>query len=389
MKSVSRLVLILSISTSGSAYAGGGHGGGHGGGSGGGHGGGHGPDVGDTEVFAVVGSGTEYPEDATVVGDEILVTGPATFGTVGWGPSLIRIYDRDDGHYVGAITITGEDTSQEHALSAGVVGPDGAFYTNSTQLGTIRLVKSRSTGAWTQSSYSGPFPYLGGLGPLPNGIVFGPSGEAYVPDSLQNVIWRIPAGGGTPTVWFQDWTVSSLSPELPLLINGQGMVRIGLNDIQLSPDRRRVVFSFSGGPSGTSLIDGSVLPEKKGVVYSLPIQSTVTSANLKTHYTFQSYDQPDGLAFDEDGGLMVTLAMSDQVVRLKNFSTSSTSTIDYTLDGPTTGTPFLQPSNLEYDDDGYWFLVNHALYEAATNPVDPFVVFRVYLGREGDNNSCH
>jgi hypothetical protein len=41
------------------------------------------------------------------------------------------------------------------------------------------------------------------LPPLPNDIAFAPNGDAYVTDSMQATIWRVPKGGGAPKVWYQ------------------------------------------------------------------------------------------------------------------------------------------------------------------------------------------
>ena len=100
----------------------------------------------------------------------------------------------------------------------------------------------------TQTSYTPPFPDLPACGQpvvkpcsptpfdapaLPNDIAFAPNGDAFVTDSLQATIWRIPRGGGTPKVWRQDSRFASPG----IGVNGLRLNRTGHADLRHRDDR--------------------------------------------------------------------------------------------------------------------------------------------------------
>jgi hypothetical protein len=77
-----------------------------------------------------------------------------------------------------------------------VIAPDGSRYVNYST-GTAGL-----TGVWRlRPGY--PPARIAALPPtsFANGLALGGDGILYVADSALGVIWRVPAGGGTPTVW--------------------------------------------------------------------------------------------------------------------------------------------------------------------------------------------
>jgi hypothetical protein len=77
-----------------------------------------------------------------------------------------------------------------------VIAPDGSRYVNYTT-GTAGL-----TGVWRLRPGCPPA-RIAALPPtsFANGLALGGDGNLYVADSALGVIWRVPAGGGTPTVW--------------------------------------------------------------------------------------------------------------------------------------------------------------------------------------------
>ncbi len=119
----------------------------------------------------------------------------------------------------------------------------------STQLGIYRL-----TAGGTQLPHADPFPNLPPCfaappgapcsrtpfdgPPTPNDILFDRAGNAYVTDSFQATIWKVPPRGGTPQVWFQD--VRLASPSF-----GPNGIRISLDRFKVSS--RSPVTSTTGG----------------------------------------------------------------------------------------------------------------------------------------------
>jgi hypothetical protein len=152
-------------------------------------------------TFAMLPAAPGFPEGVAVHGNRVFVSGPARFGTAGTGPSALQVFDRNSGALITTVDVTGEDLSQEHALSNIALDSEGRIYALSTQLGLIRFTKQGQNG-YLQEAYGDPLPLLFGPPPLPNDLVFDPAGYAYVSDSLQGAIFRYAPGGGAPQVWF-------------------------------------------------------------------------------------------------------------------------------------------------------------------------------------------
>jgi sugar lactone lactonase YvrE len=94
--------------------------------------------VGDTQTLATVPS-PGFPEGVVVRGDRTYVSGPATFGTAGQGPSKVFEFRTATGELRRTYDIQGEDLSQEHALSCITTDGSGRLYALSTQLGVVRI----------------------------------------------------------------------------------------------------------------------------------------------------------------------------------------------------------------------------------------------------------
>ena len=157
---------------------------------------------GKAKLFARVPA-PAFPEGVAVDRGRVYVSGPATFGTAGQGPSAVWVYGAD-GRLLQTWSVQGEALQYEHGLSCLAVDGAGRIYVLSTQLGVLRF--NRDTGA--QSTYAPPFPMLPTtppyLFPLPNDLAFDADGALFVSDSLQGAIFRIPPGGGAAQVWLQD-----------------------------------------------------------------------------------------------------------------------------------------------------------------------------------------
>ncbi len=117
---------------------------------------------------------------------------------------------------------------------------------------------------------------------IANDLAFDASGNAYVTDSLQATIWRVPAGGGRPQVWFQDTRLAS--------------PYIGVNGIRINPAGTHVFLTVTIDLRGRSR------------VYRLPLVAHPTKASLATFHQFRVGDLPDGIAFGSTGLLYVAMA---------------------------------------------------------------------------------
>jgi sugar lactone lactonase YvrE len=250
---------------------------------------------GDVQVLATFPTPPGFPEGVAVKGNKVYVSGPARFGTAGTGPSTVVAFNRDTGALEATYETQGEYLPAEHANSCIAFDGGGKLYVLNLQLGIYRL----DTGSGQQEAYSTPFPDLpacdGNNAPcsptafdapaLPNDIAFDEDGNAYVTDSLQATIWRVPAGGGTPQVWYQDARFATVP------VNG-----IGTNGIRLSPDRSKAFVTVTIDQTGQSFI------------YTVPLVAQPAAGSATEFKHFAPTDLPDGIAFGKSGNLYVAIA---------------------------------------------------------------------------------
>ena len=315
---------------------------------------------GEVQVVTTVPS-PGSPEGIAVRGQRFYVAGPAKLGTIASGPSVIFGFDLHSGQLLNTYPVQGENLLAEHANSCIAFDASDRLYVVNSQIGVYRL--DPATGL--QESYSGPIPNLPACGllqhapcsptlldlpPLPNDIAFAPSGDAYVSDSMQATIWRIPAGGGAPQIWFQDARFAS--------------PYIGVNGIRVDPMRTRLYVSVT-----TDMLGG-------GYIYTLPLVAGPAASDLKVFHKFALGDAPDGFAFGASGKLYVTVALpnSSGVVVLWPDGSEQTRVVNELL-SPTV--PFDSPANVAFDGGGSLLLTNHAFL---TNLPSHYTVLDVFVG---------
>ncbi|MCA9517537.1 MAG: SMP-30/gluconolactonase/LRE family protein [Myxococcales bacterium] len=320
------------------------------------HGGGGGS---TSQLAASIPGNPGYPEGVFFYGTRAYVTGPAAFVTAGSAASRVWVYDTIFKRIVDEIPLVGEDLAAEHAASGLAADVFGRLYILSTQLGVVRVTPY---GRNRQEIYAPPLPDLPpcitspapcspapfDAPPLPNDIVFDRLGRAYVTDSLQATVFRIPYGGGTPEIWLQD----------PRFI-----ASFGTNGLALSPDGRTLYVGVTGDP-------------QPGAIYSVPIMDHPTPADVTLFHQYE-YPDPDGMAFGASGKLYVTLAYSNAISVLRPDGTEERR-ITGPMDSPGGPIPWDNPAVLSFN---WWapevFVTNHALLSS-----DPahFSVFTVQVG---------
>ena len=323
---------------------------------------------GDARILGKVPPAPGFPEGIAVKGNRVYVAGPATFGTTGKGPSEVVALDVQSGAIVATYPTTGENLLQEHANSSIAFDGSGLLYVLNTQLGIYRF--SPETGV--QEKYARPFPDLQPcvpvlIGPpcsptvsntpaLPNDIAFDDAGNAYITDSMQATIWKVPAGptpagGKTPEIWFQDQRLAS--------------AYIGVNGLRLDPTRTKAYITVT-----TDLL-------QRSFVYTLPLSAKPKPADLSVFHQYASDSLPDGVAFGRSGLLYVAIATpgasgvsildqsGGEVARLSNPPLSPFA-------------PYDSPANIAFNGHGSILLTNHAFVTGAVDPgqfsvVDAFV----------------
>lgn len=318
---------------------------------------------GEVSVFAQVPIPNGFPEGIAVRGGRVYVAGPATLGTALNGkPSRVFEYDVASGALLRTLETVGEQVfGAEHANSCLTFDGQGRLYVLNNQLGTYRL----DLGTLAQTPYTPPYPNLRvcsrfsgtpcsptvlNLPALPNDLAFDDAGNLYVTDSLQATIWKVPAGGGAPQVWFQDARLNS--------------PYVGVNGIRVSPDRSRVYFTVTLDFLGI------------GHVYSLPLVEAPQAADLVEHRRYFG-GGPDGLAFGASGRLYVVLALPGQNgISVLNPDGSEYARIGNP--GLNLIKPFDSPANLAFDGLGNALVTNHAFATGLVLP-NQFQVLRVFV----------
>ena len=315
---------------------------------------------GDAKVLATVPTPPGYPEGIAVKGNKVYVAGPARFGTTGTGPSAVFAFDTNTGALVRTYETQGENLLAEHADSCIAFDGQGRLYVLNTQLGIYRL--DPETGQ--QQAYSEPFPDLhpcattpapcsptvADTPALPNDIAFDEAGNAYVTDSMQATVWRVPAGGGAPQIWYQDARFDS--------------PYVGVNGIRLSPDRKKVFLTVT-----TDLTGGAY-------VYTLPLVAQPSAADLAVFRAFGPTDLPDGIAFGKSGKLYVAIATPGlSGVVILDTSGAEVGRLGNAVPGAIF--PYDSPANIAFNGKGSLLATNHAF---ATGIPSQFTVLDVYVG---------
>jgi len=170
---------------------------------------------GDVLVLGTVPASTGFPEGIAVRGNKFYVSGPARFGTAGDAtPSRVFAFDIDTGALLATYDIQGEDLNQDHANSCIAFDGEGRLYVVNFQLGIVRL----DLGTGQQEVYAAPLSNLQPCSSVAPGTPCSPTffdapplgidiavdeyDNLYETYSFQVTIWRIPAGGGQPQIWF-------------------------------------------------------------------------------------------------------------------------------------------------------------------------------------------
>mgnify|MGYP000131340837 CR=1 FL=1 len=324
----------------------------------------HAETFGEVRVLGTVPSPPGTPEGVAVRGDRVYASGPAKLGTILGAASAVVAFDKTSGQVVQTYTTQGENLLAEHANSCIAFDGAGKLYVINTQLGIYRL--DPATGV--QEPYSAPFPNIPACGlfpkapcsptlldlpALPNDLAFDAAGNAYVTDSMQATIWKVPAGGGAPQVWYQDQKFAS--------------PYIGVNGLRLDPARGKVYVTVT-----TDMLGGSY-------VYTLPLVAAPKAADLKVFKKFALGEAADGIAFGAAGDLYVTLALptTSGFVVLGPDGVEKQRAVNALL-SPTV--PYDSPANLAFDGIDSLFVVNHAF---ATNLPSHYTVLDVYVGETG------
>ncbi len=298
-----------------------------------------------------------FPEGIAVNGHTMYVSSPAQNGNR--GPAHVFAFDTRNGSLLRDYVIPAKDLLTDHGLVGVALDGTGHLYVADIQRGIVKVHLASgvvSDYAAIPDLHPCPLfnpcsPALTDRPPFPNDIAFDSAGNAYVTDSFQATIWRIPPGGRQAIPWFQH-----ASLDAPL----------GPNGIRLDTGGTRLCFAVTGPP---------------GAIYCLPLTGQPKANDLAVFHDF-GLDGPDNFAFGESGRLYVALAFANQISVLRGDGSEERRLSGPAKDG-TGSVPWDAPAGVAFDNSSKALLVtNHALVTGIVNP-SLFVVFDVFVSEAG------
>lgn len=306
--------------------------------------------LGESSVKASIPS-PGFPEGIAIRGNNFYVSGPAALGFP-LGSAYVRTYDIGTGALKGTYPIT--FTNPFVGISAAVCaafGPDGKLYVVEPFVGVIRMDLDDAN---TQSVYA-TFPATGPT--LLNDLTFDSNGNLYVTDSFAATIYKVPAGGGVPTVWFTN----------PALV-GHPAFQVGVNGIRIDKNDKWIYFSVT--------VDSAL----NGVIYRLPLVPNPVASDLQ-QFASLGFTGPDGIAFGKSGKLYIAEALTSTIKVLRTDGSVEAVYSGPAQNPPSPAVPWANPANIAFDRGGRILVTNHAQLV----PFDPslFVVFDVFVNDKG------
>jgi sugar lactone lactonase YvrE len=262
----------------------------------------------DIRVFAKVGPPGQ-PEPVAVGPDGRVYVGTNQLGHGDAGaPSKVFAFSAA-GELVREYVIEGQPLDRPHGIQGLAFDGDGLLYALDRSADPRVVVLDPATGEQRRYANFRDVPPCGAAPGTPGGdcsdtrldgpagpdyATFGPSGDLYVTDIDQGLIWRVPRGGGDAEIWLRDARLESL---------------YGPNGIHFMADGRTLLFAnTASNPSAGNPATGRL--------YTVPVQLDGTAGELTQVWESRPFDAPDGIAIARSGNVYVALAGANQIALL-------------------------------------------------------------------------
>ena len=216
-------------------------------------------------------------------------------------------------------TVPGQDLTKARGVQVAASDARGRLVLLEKSRGRVLTLDPR-TGRFQVQATIPDLP--GGGHPIPNYATWGPGGALYLSDYGQAVVWRIPAGGGTPKAWFRS---SKLA----------GLGGFGTTGLVYEPATRSFLISQQ--------TSGDALDLFRGHLYRLAVRADGTPGALRSLWTSGALDLPDGFGIARSGNIYLALLGANRVLKL---SPAGRVLARYVATG--SAVPFDSPSNATF-----------------------------------------
>lgn len=188
-------------------------------------------------------------------------------------------------------TVPGQDLAADKGVQVATSDARGRLVLLEKSRGRVLTLDVRTGRFRLQAT----IPDLPGAGhPIPNYAAWGPGGGLFLSDYGQDVIWRIPAGGGTPRVWFRSPALAGLA--------------FGTTGLVYEPSRRAFLISQQTTTDPLDLL--------RGHLYRLPVRADGRPGRLTTLWTSNALDLPDGFGIARSGNVYLALLGTNRLLKL-------------------------------------------------------------------------
>jgi SMP-30/Gluconolactonase/LRE-like region len=259
----------------------------------------------DIELFARIGPPGQ-PEPVAIGPDGRVYVGTNQLGHGDAdAPSKIFAFS-PGGELLREYELEGQPLDQDHGIQGLIFDRDGLLYILDRSADPRVVVLNPATGEqWRYASFRDVPPCADGPngncsatvldGPAgPDYGTFSPSGDLYVTDVDQGLIWKVPKGGGDAEVWLTDARLESV---------------FGPNGIQFMADERTLLFANTASNPGAG-------NPATGRLYTVPVEADGGPGQLTQVWESHPFDGPDGIAIALSGNVYVALAGANQVALL-------------------------------------------------------------------------